>query len=63
MSVDGTPVRGKSYEQVAGMIRGEAETTVRVGAKSENGLRELSITRVSGDKLKQAAESHERPEK
>lgn len=62
VTVDGTPVRGKSYEQVVGMIRGEAETTVKVGAKGENGLRELSITRVSVDKLKQPAESHERPE-
>ncbi len=61
VSVDGTPVRGKSYEQVVGLIRGEAETAVKVGVKSENGLRELSITRVAGEKLKQPAEPHERP--
>jgi len=51
VSVDGTPVRGKSYEQVVGMIRGEVGTVVKVGVTGENGLRELSITRVAGDKL------------
>ena len=51
VSVDGTTVRGKSYEQVVKMIRGEAGTDVKVGVKGENGLRELSITRVAGDKL------------
>ena len=62
VSVDGTPVRGQSYEQVVGLIRGEAETAVKLGVKGENGLRELSITRVAGDKLKQPAASHEQRE-
>jgi len=51
VSVDGTPVKGKQYEEVVGMIRGEPGTAVKVGVKGENGLRELSITRVAGDKL------------
>ena len=51
VSVDGTAVKGKRYEQVVGMIRGEAGTAVKVGIKGENGLRELSITRVASDKL------------
>jgi len=59
VSVDGTPVRGKSYEQVVGMIRGEAGTAVKVEVRGENGLRELSITRVAGDKLSRgSAGSH-----
>lgn len=61
-SVDGTPVRGKSYEQVVKMIRGEAGTIVKVGVKDEKGLHELSIERVAGDKLKRPAGSHGRPE-
>lgn len=61
-TVDGTPVTGKSYEQVVKMIRGEAGTVVKVGVKGENGLRELSITRVAGDKLsKGPSGSHGNP--
>lgn len=51
VSVDGTPVKGKRYEEVVGMIRGEVGAAVKVGVKGENGLRELSITRVAGDRL------------
>jgi C-terminal processing protease CtpA/Prc len=51
VSVDGSTVTGKRYEEVVGMIRGETGTAVKVGVKGENGLRELSITRVAGDKL------------
>lgn len=51
VTVDGTPVQGKSYEEVVSMIRGEAGTVVKVGAKDEKGLHELSIERVAGDKL------------
>ncbi|MBH0196118.1 MAG: PDZ domain-containing protein [Nitrospira sp.] len=61
-SVDGTPVQGKSYEQVVKMIRGEAGTVVKVGVKDEKGLHELSIERVAGDKLKRPDGSHGRPE-
>ncbi|MFO0700675.1 MAG: PDZ domain-containing protein [Nitrospira sp.] len=51
VSVDGTTVTGKSYEQVVHMIRGEVGTVVKLGVRGENGLRELSITRVADDKL------------
>lgn len=51
ISVDGMPVKGKSYEEVVTMIRGEAGTVVKVEAKDEKGLHELSIERVAGDKL------------
>lgn len=62
MSVDGTAVTGKSYEQVVKMIRGEAGTIVKLGIKSETGIREISITRVASDKLpKGSAGSHGSP--
>lgn len=51
VSVDGTPVQGKSYKEVVSMIRGEAGTVVKVGAKDEKGLHELAIERVAGGKL------------
>jgi C-terminal processing protease CtpA/Prc len=51
VSVDGMPVKGKSYEEVVTMIRGEAGTVVKVEAKDEKGLHALSIERVAGDKL------------
>ena len=62
VSVDGTAVTGKSYEQVVHMIRGEAGTIVKLGVRAENGLRELAVTRVAGDKLpKGPAGSHGNP--
>ena len=64
MTVDGTAVSGKSYEQVVKMIRGEAGTVVKLGVKGEGGTRELAITRVAGDKLpKGPAGSHGGPAK
>ena len=51
MSVDGTVVTGKSYEQVVKMIRGEAGTIVKLGVKRESDTREISITRVASDTL------------
>jgi len=64
MTVDGTAVSGKSYEQVVKMIRGEAGTVVKLGVKGDGGPRELAITRVAGDKLpKGPAGSHGGPAK
>ena len=64
MTLDGTAVSGKSYEQVVKMIRGEAGTVVKLGVKGEGGTRELAITRVAGDKLpKGPAGSHGGPAK
>jgi C-terminal processing protease CtpA/Prc len=51
VSVDGTPVTGKGYDQVVKMIRGEAGTVVKLGVKDEKGLHELSVERVTGDTL------------
>ncbi|MDR4466778.1 MAG: hypothetical protein MRJ68_00585 [Nitrospira sp.] len=51
ISVDGIPVKGKRYEEVLTMIRGEAGTIVKVGAKDDKGLHELSIERIEGGKL------------
>lgn len=62
VSVDGAPVKGKSSNQVVSMIRGEAGTVVKVGIKGEDGLRELSIERVTGDMLKRPEGSHGSPE-
>jgi len=62
VSVDGTTVTGKSYEQVVKMIRGEAGTVVKVGVKDEKGLHEFSVERVASDKLPRGpAESHGNP--
>lgn len=61
-SVDGTSVKGKNYEQVVNMIRGEAGTVVKMEVKDEKGIRELSVERVAGDKLKHPAESHGKSE-
>ena len=51
VTVDGTAVSGKMYEQVVRMIRGEARTVVKLGVKGDGGVRELAITRMAGDKL------------
>lgn len=57
VSVDGTAVSGKSYEQVVKMVRGEAGTSVKLGVRREKeGLREVSVDRVAGDKLRSSAE-------
>jgi C-terminal processing protease CtpA/Prc len=59
IAVDGRAVLGKSYEQAVKMIRGESGTIVKLGIKGEGGTRELSITRMAGDKLpKGPMESH-----
>ena len=54
ISVDGTQVTGKTFEQVVTMIRGEAGTIVKLGVKAEEGLREVSITRVAAGTLSKA---------
>jgi len=54
MSVDGTSVTGKTYEQVVKMIRGEPGTIVKLEVKGEGGHREVAITRVAGDTLSKA---------
>ena len=51
VSVDGVAVSGKSFDQVVKMVRGQAGTDVKLGIKREGALREISITRVSGEHL------------
>lgn len=60
VSVDGTAVTGKSYEQVVKMIRGEAGSTVKLQVKreGEESPREISITRVAGDDLAKKPTDH-----
>jgi C-terminal processing protease CtpA/Prc len=61
-TVDGATVKGKSYEQVVKMIRGEAGTIVKLGVKGDADTREISITRVASDTLpKGPAGSHGSP--
>jgi len=52
--VDGTPVTGKTFEQVVTMIRGEAGTIVKLEVKVEGAQREVSITRVAAGTLSKA---------
>ncbi len=60
ISVDGTPVSGKSYEQVVKMVRGEAGSTVKLQIKreGEGSPREIFITRVAGDNLAKRPSEH-----
>jgi len=53
LTVDGTAVAGKTYEQAVRMIRGEAGTAVKLVVKGEAGQKEYAVTRVAGDKLAQ----------
>lgn len=50
-TVDGVAVTGKTYEQVALMVRGEPGSVVKLGVKAEGALREVAVTRVSGRTL------------
>jgi C-terminal processing protease CtpA/Prc len=51
VTVNGAAVTGKTYEQVIRMVRGEAGTAVKLGVKGEEGVREIAITRIPGEKL------------
>jgi membrane-associated protease RseP (regulator of RpoE activity) len=51
VTVNGTAVSGKTYEQVIKMVRGEAGTAVKLGMKGDGGVREVAITRIAGEKL------------
>jgi C-terminal processing protease CtpA/Prc len=50
-AVDGTPVAGKTYEQVVKLIRGEPGTTVKLTVKGEKGVRDVTVTRIASDQL------------
>ena len=51
VTVNGAAVTGKTYEQVIKMVRGEAGTAVKLGVKGEEGVREIAIMRIAGEKL------------
>ena len=51
VTVNGVAVTGKTYEQVIKMVRGETGTAVKLGVKGEEGVREISMTRIAGEKL------------
>lgn len=51
ITVDGAALTGKTYEEVALMVRGEPGTVVKLGVKSEGGVRDVSVTRVAGQTL------------
>jgi C-terminal processing protease CtpA/Prc len=51
VTVNGTTVTGKTYEQVIQMVRGEAGTAVKLGVKGDSGVREIAITRIAGETL------------
>ena len=51
VTVNGVAVAGKTYEQVIKMVRGEVGTAVKLGVKGEEGVREIAITRIAGEKL------------
>ena len=50
-TVDGAAVTGKTYEQVALMVRGEPGTVVSLGIHTESAVRAVAVTRVSGQTL------------
>ena len=51
LSVNGTPVAGKTYEEVVKMIRGEAGTEVKLSVRGEGAPREISVMRIASEKL------------
>ncbi len=50
-TVDGEPVTGKTYEQVALMVRGAAGSVVKLAVKGDGGSREVSVTRTASQTL------------
>jgi predicted metalloprotease with PDZ domain len=51
LTVDGVAVTGKSYEEVIGMIRGKAGTTVKLRVKGEGSVRDVAVTRIASEAL------------
>ena len=51
VTVNGTALTGKTYEQVMKMVRGEAGTAVKLGVKGDGVVREIAITRIASEKL------------
>jgi S1-C subfamily serine protease len=51
MTVDGMATAGKTYEQVALLVRGEPGSVVKLVVKREGEEREISVTRVAGQSV------------
>ena len=51
VTVNGTPVIGKTYGQVVQMVRGEAGKEVKLGVRRGEEVREIAITRVAAERL------------
>ncbi|WP_447970901.1 PDZ domain-containing protein [Nitrospira sp. M1] len=51
LQVDGTVLSGKTYQEVVAMIRGEVGKSVTLQVKGEQGLRDVSISRISENTL------------
>lgn len=51
VSVDGTALAGKTYEQVVTMVRGEVGTSVKLGVKRDTAVQELTLIRVAEEDL------------
>jgi C-terminal processing protease CtpA/Prc len=51
VSVDGTSLAGKTYEQVVAMVRGEVGTSVKLGVKRDTSIQEMTIIRMAEEDL------------
>jgi C-terminal processing protease CtpA/Prc len=51
VAVDGAALTGKTYEEVVKMVRGEIGSSVKLGVKREDQLREVTIPRVAEEEL------------
>ena len=51
IAVDDTPLTGKTYEQIIRMIRGDIGQAVKLQVKSNQGIREVFIQRISETEL------------
>ena len=51
VTVNGTPVFGKTYDEVVQMMRGEAGSEVKLGVRRGEEVREIAIIRVAAEKL------------
>lgn len=60
LNVDGAPVSGKSYEEVARMIRGDIGSTVKLQVKreGEGSPRDIAVTRVAVNNLAKRPAEH-----
>lgn len=51
LAVDGEPVKGKGYQEVVGLIRGEIGSSVKLSLRGPQGERTISLMRASEQQL------------